>query len=83
AAVTPLLLVQVDGDDGVDIAREALRRFGLPSRAIAVHTAREPDPDVVAMAADTTKEALIFKVAVALGFDAPRAFTLVSLRSAQ
>lgn len=83
AAVTPLLLVQVDGDDGVELARDALRRYGLPASAIAVHTAREPDPDVVAMAADTTKQALIFKVAVALGFDAPRAFTLVSLRSTQ
>lgn len=83
AAVTPLLLVQVDGDDGVELARDALRRYGMPASAIAVHTAREPDPDVVAMAADTTKQALIFKVAVALGFDAPRAFTLVSLRSTQ
>ena len=29
---------------------------------------------------DETKEVLIFKMAVALGFDAPRAFTLVSMR---
>ncbi len=35
------------------------------------------------MAKDETKEVLIFKVAVALGFDAPRAFTLVSLRGAR
>ncbi|MEI2623657.1 MAG: hypothetical protein V9G23_06975 [Giesbergeria sp.] len=30
-----------------------------------------------------SKEVLIFKVAVALGFDAPRAFTLVSMRGAK
>lgn len=33
-----------------------------------------------ALAVDETKEVLIFKMAVALGFDAPRAFTLVSMR---
>jgi type III restriction enzyme len=32
---------------------------------------------------DEQKEVLIFKVAVALGFDAPRAFTLVSMRGAK
>lgn len=35
------------------------------------------------MAIDERKEVLIFKVAVALGFDAPRAFTLVSMRGAK
>jgi len=33
--------------------------------------------------AGRTKEVLIFKMAVALGFDAPRAFTLVSMRGAR
>lgn len=77
----PLLLVQVDGDDGVAQARTVLQRHGIPEDAIAVHTANEPDPDLVAMARGNDKEVLIFKVAVALGFDAPRAFTLVSTRS--
>jgi type III restriction enzyme len=35
------------------------------------------------VAIDEQKEVLIFKVAVALGFDAPRAFTLVSMRGAK
>ena len=35
------------------------------------------------MAIDERKEVLIFKVAVALGFDAPRAFTRVSMRGAK
>jgi superfamily II DNA or RNA helicase len=78
--VTPLLLVQVDGDTGVRSAQQALQRFGVPASKIAVHTAKEPDPDIIAMARGSEKEVLVFKVAVALGFDAPRAFTLVSMR---
>ncbi len=35
------------------------------------------------LANDPTVEVLIFKMAVALGFDAPRAFTLAALRGAR
>jgi hypothetical protein len=38
---------------------------------------------LLAVALDESKEVLIFKMAVALGFDAPRAFTLVSMRGAK
>ena len=80
-SVVPLLLIQVDDNAGVEAARQTLARLGIAPSAIAVHTADEPDPDVIAMARGEDKEVLIFKVAVALGFDAPRAFTLVSMRT--
>ncbi len=57
--------------------------LGIPEDAIAVYTADEPDDNLMAVARDESKEVLIFKMAVALGFDAPRAFTLVSMRGAQ
>lgn len=80
-AITPLMLVQVDSADGsVAAARRALEDFGIPSGAIAVHTHDEPDPDLLAITHDEEIEVLIFKMAVALGFDAPRAWTLVSMR---
>jgi superfamily II DNA or RNA helicase len=81
-ALTPLLLVQVP--DG-KAAQEAGRRYLIETlqfdeSAVRVHTADEPDPDLLALANDPTVEVLIFKMAVALGFDAPRAFTLAALR---
>lgn len=80
-AVTPLMLVQVDSSpDSVEVARKTLEAFGIDPTAIAVHTANEPDPDLLAIASDETIQVLIFKMAVALGFDAPRAWTLVSMR---
>jgi hypothetical protein len=48
--------------------------------AVRAHSADEPDPDLIALAADPSVEVLVFKMAVALGFDAPRAFTLCALR---
>jgi superfamily II DNA or RNA helicase len=78
--MTPLLLVQAGDDAAVRRAQEHLRRHGVPADRVAVHTASEPDPDVIAVARGEDKEALVFKVAVALGFDAPRAFTLAALR---
>lgn len=80
-AMTPLMLVQVDSAaKSVDTAKAKLIELGFNESQIAVHTADEPDPDLVAMAKDEQKQVLIFKMAVALGFDAPRAFTLVSMR---
>jgi superfamily II DNA or RNA helicase len=83
-ALTPLLLVQVDSrEKSVERAKEKLLALGFTEGQIAVHTANEPDPDLLALAHDETREVLIFKLAVALGFDALRAFTLVSMRGAR
>ncbi len=83
--VSPLMLVQVEdqekgGDDPVARVRNKLLEIGVPSSAIATHTSGEPDPDFHTLAYDPDKQVLIFKVAVATGFDAPRAWTLVSVR---
>lgn len=84
-ALTPLMLVQVpDGTQAQQDARKYLVEvLGFADSAVRVHTAAEPDPDLIALASDPTVEVLIFKMAVALGFDAPRAFTLAALRGAR
>lgn len=84
-SLTPLMLVQVedqqDGkDDPVARVKERLIEIGVPEKAIAVHTSGEPDPTFHTLAYDPEIEVLIFKLAVATGFDAPRAWTLVSVR---
>lgn len=83
--LTPLMLVQVP--NGVAAQEEAKRylvsKHGFPENAVRIHTADEPDPDLIALANDPTVEVLIFKMAVALGFDAPRAFTLAALRGSR
>lgn len=84
-ALTPLMLVQVEdksakGEDPVGRVRDKLIEIGVPESAIATHTSGQPDPDFHTLAYDPDKEVLIFKVAVATGFDAPRAWTLVSVR---
>lgn len=81
--VAPLLLVQA-GSDGWTPTRvkELLtKQLGFAADAVAVHTADEPDPDVHALARDPAVEVLVFKMAVATGFDAPRAFVLCALRA--
>lgn len=81
--VTPLMLVQVENDgEGkpVERVRAKLIELGVPADAIASHTSGEPDPDFHTLAYDPDKQVLIFKVAAATGFDAPRAWTLVSVR---
>lgn len=83
--ITPLMLVQVEdqGDgkaDPVARVRDKLRDIGVPDSVIATHTSGEPDPDFHTLAYDPSREVLVFKVAVATGFDAPRAWTLVSVR---
>lgn len=83
--VTPLMLVQVEdkpgaGPDPVERVRGRLLEIGVPGAAIAVHTSGQPDPDFHILAHDPGREVLVFKVAVATGFDAPRAWTLVSVR---
>jgi len=82
--IVPLLLVQVDSaENSVANATRWLQDQGVDSGKIRSHTADEPDPHLLAIAADETVEVLIFKMAVATGFDAPRAFTLVSLRTSR
>lgn len=83
--LTPLMLVQVpDGAQAQKAAQDYLvGTLGFAESAVRVHTAAEPDPDLIALAADPEVEVLIFKMAVALGFDAPRAFTLAALRGAR
>lgn len=83
--VTPLMLVQVEDqqkgqDDPVKRVREKLEQFGVPASAIKSHTSKEPDAEFHTFAYDPDVEVLIFKVSVATGFDAPRAWTLVSVR---
>ncbi len=79
--IVPLVLVQVENlTASVDRARRLLIDAGLAPDSIAIHTADQPDKNLRALASDQTKQALIFKMAVATGFDVPRAWTLVSLR---
>ena len=79
--LVPLMLVQVDSTkDSVDRVKKKLLEQGFTEEQIAIHTAEEPDGNLLALAVDESREVLIFKMAVALGFDAPRAFTLVSMR---
>jgi type III restriction enzyme len=83
--VVPLLLVQVDSEkDSVEQAVKWLKELGFKtegnSKLVRTHTADEPDQFLATIAADESVEALVFKLAVATGFDAPRAFTLCSMR---
>jgi superfamily II DNA or RNA helicase len=81
AGFTPLMLVQVP--NGVGAAAEAqklLLGLGVPAARIRIHTSDEPDENLAAIANDPDVEVLIFKMAIAMGFDAPRAFTLAALR---
>jgi hypothetical protein len=66
--------------DTVEEVKRALIKLGFKEDAITAHTANEPDENFLSIAADHTKEVLIFKMAAALGFDAPRAFCMVSMR---
>jgi type III restriction enzyme len=84
-SLTPLMLVQVEDqqegkEDPVARVKEKLIEIGVPEKAIAVHTSGEPDPAFHTLAYDPEIEVLVFKLAVATGFDAPRAWTLVSVR---
>ncbi len=82
--LVPLLLVQADSKEkSVEKLKARLLRMGYTDEQIAVHTADEPDSGLLALANDERREVLVFKMAVALGFDAPRAFTLVSMRASR
>jgi len=86
--LTPLMLVQVGnkgsaGTSAIQEAKTRLLELGIPEDVIAWYTADEPNDDLLAVALDESKEVLLFKMAVALGFDAPRAFTVISMRGAK
>lgn len=80
--LTPLMLVQVpNGGAALAKARDYLTgTLKFPESAVKVHVSDEPDPNLQALAQDPTVEVLVFKMAIAMGFDAPRAFTLAALR---
>lgn len=81
-SLTPLMLVQVpNGKEAIENARRYLvDTLKFPEDAVRVHVADEPDPHILALAHDPQVEVIIFKMAIAMGFDAPRAFTLAALR---
>lgn len=79
--ISPLLMVQADeSEKGAEKAKQTLVELGIPADAVRIHTASEPDPEFLRIAEDESVEALVFKMAAATGFDAPRAFVLASLR---
>lgn len=83
-ATIPLMLVQVaNGDAAIREAYEFLtKELGIAPNAVAMHSAEEPDPVMMAaIAVNTAIEVLIFKQAAGTGFDAPRAFVLASTKS--
>jgi len=82
-SLKPLLMVQVDSEekDSVQEAKNRLIKLGFAEDAIVTHTAAEPDPGLAGLPNDESKEVLIFKMAVAQGFDIPRAWCLVTMRS--
>ncbi len=83
-SMTPLLLVQADSSpDSIPTIVEWLGQMGFSDDQVRTHTADEPDPHLLTIASDETVEVLVFKMAVATGFDAPRAFTLVSMRTSR
>lgn len=83
--LTPLMLVQVpNGGASIERAKRYLiETLNFPESAVRVHVANEPDPNLVELAQDPSVEVIIFKMAIAMGFDAPRAFTLAALRGAR
>lgn len=84
SSVVPLLMVQVDtGPKTAETAVTWLLELGFSEEQVRVHTADEPNPHLMADAKDERVEALVFKMAVATGFDAPRAFTLVSMKTSR
>ena len=81
-SMTPLLLVQASTEWSPDRVKSFLANdCNLGAAAVAVHTSDEPNAELLALAADERCQALVFKMAVATGFDAPRASVLVSLRN--
>lgn len=81
--LVPLLMVQAGSSESIKEIRLGLTGLGFSEETISTHTSDEPDENFLSLAHDETKEVLIFKMAAALGFDAPRAFCMVSMRPIQ
>ena len=85
--LVPLLMIQVAdvSDAEKDPAGKAKRTLveycGMNEESVVIHTSGDPDPAFHSLANDEGVEALVFKLSAATGFDAPRAWSLVSLRS--
>ena len=71
--LTPLLLIQAATAHWTPQHVKSVleKTLGFPELAVGVHTADEPGPNVQALAQDPSVEVLVFKMAVATGFDAP------------
>lgn len=81
--ITPLLLVQAESQDNIKTVEQWLYDLGFSAGQVRSHSSKEPDPHLLAIAADEGVEVLVFVMAVATGFDVPRAWTLVSLRTSR
>lgn len=82
-SITPLLLVQAESQDNIKVVEQWLYDMGFTSGQVRSHSSKEPDPHLLTIAADESVEVLVFVMAVATGFDVPRAWTLVSLRTSR
>ena len=83
-ATVPLLLVQVENgkDTTTDAFNYLIEHCNVPPGVIGVHSADNPDPVLMASIANNPhKEVLIFKESAGTGFDAPRAYTLASMKT--
>ncbi|MFI3136308.1 MAG: DEAD/DEAH box helicase family protein [Methylococcaceae bacterium] len=83
-ATVPLLLIQVEnGKDTVaDAFKYLVEQCNVHPGVIGEHSADNPDPVLMASIANNLhKEVLIFKESAGTGFDAPRAFTLASMKT--
>lgn len=83
--LVPLMLVQVPngGQSLTDARKYLVQKLGFTENQVKVHTSDEPDPNLAALAHDPAVEVILFKLSIATGFDAPRAFTLAALRGAR
>ncbi|MET3137336.1 type III restriction enzyme [Undibacterium sp. GrIS 1.2] len=82
--VVPLLLVQVGNGEGtVEAAVKFLMQdCHVQQQEIGMHSSDAPNPVLMAsIANDSTKRVLVFKQSAGTGFDAPRAFVLVSTKN--
>jgi hypothetical protein len=84
-SLTPLMLVQVPDGKAGKMRRRSIwwEELKFDASAVRVHTADEPDPDLLAPGTRPECGGSDLQMAVALGFDAPRAFTLAALRGAR
>ncbi|MGZ8152423.1 MAG: DEAD/DEAH box helicase [Methylovulum sp.] len=83
-ATVPLLLVQVENgkDTTTDAFKYLVEQCNVPPSVIGEHSADNPDPVLMASIANNLhKEVLIFKESAGTGFDAPRAYTLASMKT--